>query len=142
VLGSHLLSDAAAAFALAQPDPRRSRMAYWLTGSSLFVAWNGGVAVGALGGRVIADPNALGLDAAFPAALVALLLPALREPRPRRVALVAAPIAVAAAPFVPAGVPVLLALAALPVALLPVRPMSRSSSAVGDPAGDAAEGRP
>jgi len=119
LLGSHLLVDEAVAFAIAQPDPRRRRMAYWTTGIALFVAWNLGVAGGAAAGQGIGDPSDLGLDAAFPAALVALLLPTLRKRKPRRVALAAAVLALATTPFLPPGVPVLLALAVLPVAALP-----------------------
>jgi predicted branched-subunit amino acid permease len=121
LIGSHLLVDESVAFTLAQSDPRRRRLAYWTTGLSLFVAWNVGVIVGALAGRAVGDPHALGLDAAFPAALVALLLPSLRQQRPRRVAVVAVVVALATTPLVPAGLPVLLALLALPAALLPSR---------------------
>jgi 4-azaleucine resistance transporter AzlC len=121
LIGSHLLVDESVAFTLAQSDPRRRRLAYWTTGLSLFVAWNVGVIVGVLAGRAVGDPHALGLDAAFPAALVALLLPSLRQQRPRRVALVAVVVALATTPLVPAGLPVLLALLALPAALLPSR---------------------
>src|SRR5262245_37121340 len=41
-VGVHLMVDESVAFALAQPDPRRRAAAYWLTGASLFVAWNTG----------------------------------------------------------------------------------------------------
>src|SRR5947207_6223032 len=79
--GSHIMTDEAVAFALAQDDPRRRRTAYWLCGAALFVAWNLGVLAGALAGRAVGDPAALGVDAAFPAGLLALLLPTLRRPR-------------------------------------------------------------
>jgi len=119
--GVHLVADESVAFTLAQADPARRRTAFWTTGLALFVSWNLGVLIGAVAGRAIGDPEVLGLDAAFPAALVALLLPSLRQPKPRHVALLAIVIAVAAAPFAPAGVPVLLALLALPAALIPGR---------------------
>ncbi|MGH3731460.1 MAG: AzlC family ABC transporter permease [Micromonosporaceae bacterium] len=119
LVGSHLLVDESVAFTIAQSDPRRRRLAYWTTGIGLFIAWNLGVAVGGFAGRTIGDPAALGLDAAFPAALVALLLPSLREPGPRRVALLAVVIALTTTPFLPSGLPVLLALAAVLVGLLP-----------------------
>ncbi len=38
---------------------------------ALFGCWNAGVLVGALGGTSVGDPHALGLDAAFPAGLLA-----------------------------------------------------------------------
>jgi predicted branched-subunit amino acid permease len=131
LVGSHLMVDESVAFALAQPDPQARRRAYWLTGGTLFVAWNlgtlAGVAVGAAG-----DPAVLGLDAAFPAGLIALLLPSrgrgggvsmlLRDRQTRRVALAGAGVAVLTTPLLPAGLPVLLALASLAVLALPGRP--------------------
>jgi predicted branched-subunit amino acid permease len=68
---------------------------------------------GVLAGRAVGSPGALGLDAASPMVLLALVLPALREPRTRRAALLGAAIALAAAPFLPGGLPVLLALLGL-----------------------------
>lgn len=114
--GSHLMIDETVAFALAQRDPERRRAAYWACGVGLFVCWNVGVALGALGGTAVSDTDAFGLDAAFPAVLLALVLPSLREAGTRRAALVGSGVALAAAPFLPAGVPVLLALAGLAVA--------------------------
>jgi 4-azaleucine resistance transporter AzlC len=105
VAGSHLMVDETVAFALAQPHAERRRAAYWASGIGLFVSWNVGVLIGAFGG------TALGLDAAFPAVLLALLVPSLRDAGTRRAALAGVAIALATAPFLPAGVPVLLALA-------------------------------
>jgi 4-azaleucine resistance transporter AzlC len=113
LVGSHLLIDETVAFAMAQRDPARARAAYWACGVSLFVAWNVGVIGGALAGRAVGDPGAFGLDAAFPAALLALVLPALRDAATRRAALLGAAIALATTPLLPAGVPVLLALLGL-----------------------------
>ncbi|HSK95951.1 MAG TPA: AzlC family ABC transporter permease, partial [Euzebyales bacterium] len=131
IVGSHLMIDEAVAFALAQRDPGRRRVAYWACGLSLFVCWNIGVLVGAFGGTAVRDTNAFGLDAAFPAVLLALVLPALREAATRRAALVGAAVALIAAPFVPVGLPVLFALAGVPVAMAGVsaaRPERDTSS--------------
>ena len=117
LLGSHILVDESVAFALGQADPRRRRAAYWLTGVTLFVVWNLAGALGMLLGRVAADPTVIGLDAVFPAGLLALLMPSLREPTARRVALLGAAIAVVTTPLLPPGVPVLLALLGLAAAL-------------------------
>ncbi|WP_069467389.1 AzlC family ABC transporter permease [Actinacidiphila rubida] len=114
--GSHLMVDETVAFTLAQDDPRRRRIAYWGCGAGLFAAWNLGVLAGAFGGRAVGDTDAFGLDAAFPAVLVALLLPSLGDRAPRRAAGVGAAVALTATPWLPAGVPVLLALAGLAVA--------------------------
>lgn len=79
LVGSHLLIDESVAFALAQRDQARRRAAYWACGVALFLAWNVGSVLGALAGQAVGDPAALGLDAAFPAGLLALLLPSLRD---------------------------------------------------------------
>ncbi|GAA2735508.1 hypothetical protein GCM10010439_60480 [Actinocorallia aurantiaca] len=113
LLGSHLMTDETIAFTLRHEDPARRRATYWLCGTALFVVWNASVALGALAAHAIGDVNALGLDAAFPAVLLALLLPALADRPTRRTALLGALIAVAATPFLPPGAPVLLSLLAL-----------------------------
>ncbi|MBE1492519.1 AzlC family ABC transporter permease [Plantactinospora soyae] len=126
LLGSHLMTDEATAFALAQPDPAGRRRAFWLAGIVLFFAWNLGTLAGVLLASRVGDPLRLGLDAAFPAGLLALLLPALREPETRRVALVGAAVAVLVTPVLPAGLPILLALSGLAVLLLPRRGRHRA----------------
>jgi 4-azaleucine resistance transporter AzlC len=112
--GAHLITDETVAFALAQPGPERRRTAFWVSGIGLFAVWNVSVLAGALAGGALGDTAAFGLDAAFPAVLAALVLPVLRDaPRLRRCALLGACVALAVTPVVPAGVPVLLALAGL-----------------------------
>lgn len=115
--GSYIMIDETVAFALAQQDAERKRKAYWTCGISLFLCWNIGVLIGAFAGTAISNTAAFGLDAAFPAVLLALLLPSLRERRPRRAALAGAAIALASAPLLPAGLPVLLALAGVAAGL-------------------------
>ncbi|MEU4691093.1 AzlC family ABC transporter permease [Actinoplanes sp. NPDC023714] len=121
LVGSHIMTDEATAFALAEPDPQQRRRIYWLVGTTLFVTWNIGTALGVLLGGATGDPDALGLDAAFPAALIALILPSLRDRRTRLVALTGALIAVALTPLLPAGLPVLCALLGLLILLFPSR---------------------
>ncbi|MFH5232636.1 AzlC family ABC transporter permease [Antrihabitans spumae] len=111
VVGAHLMIDESVAFTLAQRDRAKRRATYWLTGIGLFICWNLGVVAGAIGGSAVGDTDAFGLDAAFPAVLLALILPSLRDPATRRAALAGGVIALATTPFLPAGVPVLLALA-------------------------------
>jgi predicted branched-subunit amino acid permease len=113
LLGSQLLTDESVAFTLLQRDPVRRRAAFFVCGVLLFVVWNVGTLLGVLAGRAVGNPDALGLDAASPMVLLALVLPALREPRARRAALVGAAVALAATPFLPAGLPVLMALIGL-----------------------------
>ncbi|HEX3492312.1 MAG TPA: AzlC family ABC transporter permease [Streptosporangiaceae bacterium] len=113
--GSHLMNDESVVLALSQPDPARRRAVYWISGIGLLLCWPAGALAGALAGGALRDPDALGLDAMFPAAILALILPALRAKTSRRAALAGAAIALAAAPLLPAGLPELLALGGLVV---------------------------
>ena len=113
LIGSHILIDESVAFTMAQSEPAARRRAYWLTGATLFVSWNVGGVLGVLLGEAVGDTDRLGLDAAFPAGLIALLLPSLRDKETRNVALAGALVAVVTTPLLPAGLPVLLALSGL-----------------------------
>jgi 4-azaleucine resistance transporter AzlC len=112
-LGSHVMTDETVAFALGQEQIEQKRAAYWTCGAGIFTFWNTGVLIGAAAGSAIEDTDALGLDAAFPAVLLALVLPSLREQKTRRAALIGATVALAATAYLPAGLPVLVALAGL-----------------------------
>jgi 4-azaleucine resistance transporter AzlC len=110
-LGVHMMNDESVALALAQSDVARRRAAYWISGLGVLLAWPGGAAIGALIGTVVPDTSVLGLDAVFPAVLLALVVPALRaRTTTMRAALFGAAAAVASTPFLPAGMPVLVAL--------------------------------
>lgn len=109
LLASQLVIDESTAMAVGQPDTAHAEGAFWATGLSVFVFWNLGTVIGALGGQVIGDPAALGLDIAFPAGFLALLVPLLRGRGGRTAAVAGAVVAAAALPFVPPGVPILLA---------------------------------
>ena len=111
LLGSHVMNDESVAFALAQEDLPRQRAAYWACGLGVLLCWPAGAILGALIGRVIGNTSAFGLDAMFPAVILALIVPALRDRVTVRAALAGAVIALATTPFLPAGLPVLLALA-------------------------------
>ena len=96
--------------------PRLAGTAFWATGLSVYVLWNLATLLGALGAARLGDPGVLGLDAAVPAAFLALLWPQLRDRGRIGVALAGGLIALVAVPLVPAGVPVLLAgLAVVPL---------------------------
>lgn len=74
-----------------------------------YVGWTLGTILGAVGGELLGDPKALGLDAIYPAFFVALLLNELKDRRSVGVAGLGAVIALALVPIAPAGVPVLAA---------------------------------
>lgn len=82
-----------------------------LFGSSVigYVAWTLGTIAGAIWGEKLGDPEALGLDAIFPAFFVALLLLEMKSRRAIGVAALGALIALALVPVAPAGVPVMVA---------------------------------
>lgn len=74
-----------------------------------YVGWVTGTLVGALFGDLLGDVDRLGLDAIYPTFFLALLVGELRRPATRRVALAGALVALALVPFVPPGVPILVA---------------------------------
>jgi 4-azaleucine resistance transporter AzlC len=82
-------------------------------GATLWVAWVGGTAVGALAGQAIGDTSAFGLDGAFAALFVALLATQLGSRSHARVAVLGAAIAALLIPLTPPGVPILAATAAV-----------------------------
>lgn len=111
--GTHVITDESVAFTLRQSDPARRRSAFWACGLALFVIWNLSVLLGVGLGTAVRDTGAFGLDATFPAVMLALALPTLAS-RPTRVAAgTGAVIAVALTPVLPAGLPLLAALAGL-----------------------------
>jgi predicted branched-subunit amino acid permease len=112
---SQLVIDETTAMAVRQTEPAASRYAFWSTGITLYILWNLGTLAGAVGGSAIGDPATLGLDAAVPAAFLALLWPRLSDPQSRRVAVGGALVATASIPLLPPGVPVL---AAAPIAIV------------------------
>jgi predicted branched-subunit amino acid permease len=108
--------DESTAMAVAQPTPELSRVAFWWTFGGVFTFWNLTTLLGAVTGSLI-DPASFGLDAVVPAAFLALLAPRLRGGAvERRIAALAAVIALVLIPLTPPGVPVLAACAALLVA--------------------------
>ena len=122
LLAAHFVIDESTAMAVAQPNPRAGRYAFWVTGVTLGALWVPGTLAGALIGSGI-DTSALGLDAAAPAIFLALLWPRLSRGRSPVVAVAAGAVALALVPLVPAGVP-LIAAAGVAVAAgqLPARP--------------------
>ena len=111
--GTHLITDESVAFALRQSDPARRRSAFWTCGVALFVIWNVSVLLGVGLGSVVRDTNAFGLDATFPAVMLALALPTLTSRSTKIAAGTGAVIAVALTPVLPAGLPLLAALGGL-----------------------------
>ena len=97
-------------WAISQRDDGRLDR-YLLVGAGLLllVCWTIGTAVGAFAGDLVADPESLGLDAAFPALFLALLWPQVRERSRLLAALAGAAIALALMPFTGPGIPIVAA---------------------------------
>lgn len=111
LLAAHVVIDESTAMALGPPPgpagEKGSRLAFQLTGWSIFVLWNLMTLAGALAGTALGDPRTFGLDAAVGAAFLALLWPRLTAWPQRLVALVGAAAATGLVPWTPAGVPVI-----------------------------------
>jgi 4-azaleucine resistance transporter AzlC len=78
-------------------------------GLTLWSGWVVGTTVGVLGGEALGDPERLGLDAAFPALFLALLVGQVENRRGLVAAVAGALIALVLVPLVPPGVPIIVA---------------------------------
>lgn len=78
-------------------------------GSAIYVSWVAGTALGVLGGDAMGDPEALGLDAAFPALFLALLAPQIRGRAAVTAAIGGAAIAAVLIPVTRPGIPIIAA---------------------------------
>lgn len=108
LVAAQITIDESTAMAAAQDDALHRRAAFWITGGSVYLFWNLGTLLGALLGTSI-DPATFGLDAAVPAAFVAILFPLLRERVPAKAAITGALVCLLLIPIVPVGVPILCA---------------------------------
>jgi 4-azaleucine resistance transporter AzlC len=106
--GAQWVIDETTAMVTAEADPDDQRRAFWISGTILYSSWCAGTFLGALVGTNI-DPNDFGLDAAFPVLFIAMLAPHLRTPQGRKAAVFGGVITVALAPFMPVGLPILVA---------------------------------
>ncbi len=107
---AQLTIDESTATAISHEEPdnfRPLQQAFYRTGIAVFLFWNAGTLVGALGVNAIGDPTDWGLDAAAPAALLALLWPRLSDRTARVTALWAVAVALVTTPLLPPGLPVL-----------------------------------
>jgi 4-azaleucine resistance transporter AzlC len=116
LVAAQLTIDESTAMSVAQDEPVAQRTAFWITGGCVYAFWNLGTLAGALLGSAV-DPVTFGLDAAFPAAYVAMVWPQLRTARGRRAALLGAVLCLALVPLLPIGVPILCAALAVLVGI-------------------------
>jgi 4-azaleucine resistance transporter AzlC len=109
LLAAQLVIDESTALAVAQESIDERQRGFWAAGVSIYVFWNIGTVIGALGGQLIGKPETWGLDAAFPAAFIALLIPHLRKVGGKQSALLGGLIALVLTPVLPPGIPILVA---------------------------------
>ena len=95
-----------------RPDGRYDRRLLVGAGLVLYTCWVGGTIVGALAGEALGDPADLGLDAAFPALFLAILVTQVHSRRALAAAVLGGTIALVLIPVAPAGVPIVAAAAA------------------------------
>jgi len=120
-VAAQLTIDESTAVALSREGSEQPK-GFWLTGGYVFLFWNVMTLIGAVLGASIGDPKVWGLDAAAAAAFVALVWPRLKDSRMRMTALLSACVGTFSSPYVPVGVPILLAGAAgVLIWLLPQR---------------------
>ncbi len=145
-LAAHGVIDETTAVTLAQPDRASARTAFVTTYAVLGGSWVVATLAGALATERVGDISAFGLDAVGPAVFLGLLWPRLREGGARTwlVAGLGAGLALAAAPFLPSGVPVLLAASAALIALFgPARESGQAApTARGDRSTSVRDGAP
>ena len=78
-------------------------------GLVLYPCWVGATALGVFGGGLLGKPERFGLDAAFPALFLALLVSVVKTRREIAAALAGGAVALALLPFARPGVPVIAA---------------------------------
>ena len=116
LLSAQMTIDESNAVSAAQQTKEAQKLGFWATGIAVFIFWNFATLLGALAGNLMGSVEQWGLDAAAAVAFLGLLWPRLRQQLP--LALAGFGVALVSYPFLPAGIPILLAAA---VALIPWR---------------------
>src|SRR5207247_7710030 len=105
LVAAYLLTDGAYGVALAVG---RLRLPVLLgAGLSMFVGWNAGTALGALGGQALPDPGRFGVDFVAPLTYLAVLVPLVCSRAALLAALVAGAAALLLTKLAPGGLAVL-----------------------------------
>jgi predicted branched-subunit amino acid permease len=111
LLASQLIVDESWALSIRGPGVFDAR-ALIGAGLVLYPCWVASTAVGVLAGDLLGDPERIGLDAAFPALFLALLVPVITTRRALAAAVAGGAIAFVLIPIAPAGVPIVASAAA------------------------------
>ncbi len=120
---AHVLTDETFALVLAhfQRLGRTDILGYWLAAAFVCLPWIGATVVGFLGGRLIPDPDRLGLDVVFPAAMAGLAVALVTGRREFVAAVVGAAVAVPVAVAIDPSVGIVVAGVVAPLAAIAFR---------------------
>lgn len=113
--------DPNVAVAVQQPTPEAVEREFWRTTAGMMIGWFSGITVGTFLGDILGDTQRLGLDAIFPAALLAIIGNLLRTKDGRIAGIAGGLLCLALLPIVPAGLPIILSLGGVLVAILIVK---------------------
>jgi predicted branched-subunit amino acid permease len=103
--------------AVQQRTPRDVMRAFWRVTAAMHAGWLSGIFVGVFLGNVIGDADRFGLDAVFPAALLAIIGNLLRRRSGATAAAIGGGACLVLLPIAPAGVPIIASLVGAFVAL-------------------------
>lgn len=109
--------DPNVAVAVQQPTPEGVEREFWRTTAGMMLGWFIGITVGTFLGDVLGDTQRLGLDAVFPAALLAIIGNLLRTKDGRIAGVAGGLLCLVLLPIVPAGLPIILSLGGVLVAM-------------------------
>lgn len=132
--------DPNVAIAIQQTDARLVARAFWRVTAALMVGWWTGTVVGVFLGNVIGDADRFGLDALFPAAMLAIIGNGLRQRDGALAALIGGGLCLVLIPLVPAGVPIIASVVGAVIAVrmtAPAGPTGTGTAAAGETVGPA-----
>ncbi len=109
--------DPNVAIGVQQPTAAGVEREFWRTTAGMMLGWFSGITVGTFLGDVLGDTQRFGLDAVFPAALLAIIANLLRTRDGRIAGLAGGVLCLLLIPIAPAGLPIILSLLGVVLAL-------------------------
>ena len=109
--------DPNVAMGVQQMTPAAVEREFWRTTAAMMLGWFSGIAIGTFLGNVLGDVDRFGLDAVFPAALLAIIGNLLRTNEGLTSAVAGGLICLALIPLAPAGVPIIASVVGVVIAL-------------------------
>lgn len=119
--------DPNVALAIQQTDGRQVTRVFWRVTAALMVGWWTGTVVGVFLGNVIGDADRFGLDALFPAAMLAIIGNGLRRRDGAMAAAIGGGLCLVLIPLVPAGLPIIASVAGAIIAVALTRDLTRDN---------------